>query len=419
MGDHARDVHRKSAAVADTQRSTLENTQLKALLEPLTIDHLRYAVPVPLESAIPHLYVHVPFCPSICPYCDFHVLTRHAGAVEAYLRELENDARQLETIHGRHALETLYIGGGTPSFLRDAELETLVGIVRAHFGWASLEATLEVNPGTVSKARAELWRELGFTRASVGVQSTQDDVLKFLGRTHDSRQAFAAINTLREAGLHVSADLITAVPGQDLERDLRALGALGLEHISCYTLTIEEGTPFHRQGVIVNEDDESKALELAEPILESFGLQRYEISNHAKPGLESRHNLAYWRNRFYFGLGAGAAGHYPALNRAEQIIAERRTNPHLGRWLEGERGELELITRIDFVTDALFSGLRLRSGIDIAELSNRAGLDVKTHFEAAFEDARQKNWLEWHDQTVRCTRAGWWVLNRVVSLFLT
>ncbi len=372
-----------------------------------------------LESAISHLYVHVPFCPSICPYCDFHVLTRRAGLVEAYLQELKRDAMQLEITYGRQTLETLYIGGGTPSFLRDAELEALVAIIREHFGWASLEATLEVNPGTVSKARAGLWRELGLTRASVGVQSTQDDVLKFLGRTHDSRQALMALETLRGAGLHVSADVITAVPGQNLEQDLRTLGALDLEHISCYTLTIEEGTPFHRQGVTINEDDETRALEIAEPMLESFGLKRYEISNHAKPGFESRHNLGYWRNRFYFGLGAGAAGHYPASNRGEGLIAERRTNPHLGRWLEGERGELELVTPEDFVTDALFSGLRLRNGIDIAELSNRAGFDVKARFSDAFETAQQKNWLEWHGQTVRCTRAGWWVLNRVVSLFLS
>jgi putative oxygen-independent coproporphyrinogen III oxidase len=373
---------------------------------------------VPLESAIPHLYVHVPFCPSICPYCDFHVLTRQAGVVESYLRELQRDAAQLEANYGRQQLETLYVGGGTPSFLRDAELEALVKIIRDHFGWASSEATLEVNPGTVSKARVKLWRDLGFTRASVGVQSTQDHVLKFLGRTHDSRQAMTALETLLDVGFHVSADLITAVPGQNLEQDLHALGGLHLEHLSCYTLTIEEGTPFHRQGVIVNEEDETHALEIAEPLLESYGLQRYEVSNHAKPGFESRHNIAYWRNRFYFGLGAGAAGHYPVLNGGE-VIAERRTNPHLGHWLEGQRGELEPVTRADFVTDALFSGLRLRSGVNIAKLSSRAGLDARAHFAPAFAQAEENNWLEWQGEIVRCTRAGWWVLNRVVSLFLT
>jgi putative oxygen-independent coproporphyrinogen III oxidase len=246
---------------------------------------------------IPHLYVHVPFCPSICPYCDFHILERRAGMVEAFLSELERDAAQLEHLYDRGELRTVYLGGGTPSFLRDAEITKLVQIIRKHFGWASQEATLEVNPGTVTKARAQLWRDLGFSRASLGVQSTQDHVLKFLGRTHDSRQAFSALEILLEAGFRVSADAITAVPDQDVERDLRALAGLGLEHMSCYTLTIEEGTPFARQGVTVREEDEERSLELAENILLEYGLVRYEVSNHAKPGFESRHNIAYWQNR--------------------------------------------------------------------------------------------------------------------------
>jgi putative oxygen-independent coproporphyrinogen III oxidase len=337
-----------------------------------------------------------------------------------YLKELKRDAQQLEAAHGRPDLKTLYVGGGTPSFLRDAELETLVTTIREHFGWAAQEATLEVNPGTVSKARVALWRELGFTRASVGVQSTQEGVLKFLGRTHNATQALEALNTLLEAGFEVSADLITAVPGQDLERDLRDLGGTGLNHISSYTLTIEPGTAFHRQGVAVLEEDEARALALAEPTLEAFGLRRYEVSNHAKPGFESLHNTAYWENRFYFGLGAGAAGHYPVLEAQSDsnIIAWRRTNPHLHEWLLGRRGEAEAVTRVDFVTDALFNGLRLRRGVNIADISRRAGLDVRTHFADAFGRCEARGWVRWDGDTVRATTAGTWVLNRVVTEFL-
>ena len=376
-------------------------------------------------TLIPHLYVHVPFCPTICPYCDFHVLERRAGLVEAYLNELETDARVLREQYGGTELTTLYVGGGTPSFLRDHELERLAGIIRTHFGWATREATLEVNPGTVSAARAKLWRELGFTRASVGVQSTQDSVLKFLGRTHDAKQALLALETLLAAGFQVSSDAITAVPGQNVEQDLRTLGALGLEHISCYTLTIEEGTAFFRAGVKVRAEDEELALELAESVLAEFGLARYEVSNHAKPGFESRHNIAYWQNRFYYGLGAGAAGHYPNLEMGSQdlalesqIIAYRRTNPHLSNWLTGERGEIEAVTRESFVTDALFSGLRLLSGVNLTDISTRAGLNAPDFFAPQFDKLVSQGLLEFEADVVRATSNGLWVLNQVISEFL-
>ncbi len=373
-------------------------------------------------NSIPHLYVHVPFCPTICPYCDFHVLERRAGLVESYLAELEREAKQLVAKHGTFPLETIYIGGGTPSFLRDAELEQLVSIIRNNFGWASLEATLEVNPGTVTSARASHWFDLGFTRASVGVQSTQDDVLRFLGRTHNTKQALTALETLQSTGFAVSADLITAVPDQNLELDIHTLGRLGLTHISCYTLTIEEGTPFHKQGVKILEEAEAHALEITEPLLETYGLQRYEVSNHAKQGKESLHNTAYWQNKFFYGLGAGAAGHYPQITNNHQhtadIIAMRRTNPHLAPWLEGQRGTPETISRAEFITDGLFNGLRLRAGIDTSELSQRAGLNAQEHFAKAFQTCFERGWLEQNKDMIRCTKAGWWVLNKVVSVFL-
>jgi oxygen-independent coproporphyrinogen-3 oxidase len=282
-----------------------------------------------------------------------------------------------------------------------------------------------VNPGTVSASRAKLWRDLGFSRASVGVQSTQNSVLKFLGRTHDATQALSALETLLEAGFHVSADAITAVPGQNVEQDLRTLGALGLEHISCYTLTIEEGTAFFRAGVKVRAEDEERSLELAESILAEFGLNRYEVSNHAKPKFESLHNIAYWHNRFYFGLGAGAAGHYPNLEIASQdvplesqVIAYRRTNPHLSNWLTGERGEIEPVTRESFITDALFSGLRLLRGVNLTEISSRAGLNAREFFAPQFEKLTTQGLLEFENEFVRATTNGLWVLNQVVSEFL-
>lgn len=384
---------------------------------------------------IRHLYAHVPFCPTICPYCDFYVLERRAGLVDAYLAELEREAASLSSEFASD-LTTIYVGGGTPSFLRDREITSFVSTVRNAFGWVpdfahGGEATLEVNPGTVTKSRAKLWRDLGFDRASVGVQSTQDDVLKFLGRTHDSRQALEALEILLETGFRVSADLITAVPRQDVERDLRALASVGLEHVSAYTLTIEDGTPFARQGVKVLEEDEERALELAESVLLEYGLERYEVSNHAKPGRESRHNIAYWQNRFWFGIGPSATGHYPIFSplpllgegSGVRVVSERRKNPPLQPWLEGERssiqnGLLEPVTPEEFVTDALFSGLRLKRGVNLTDLSSRTGIDVRVRFAAAFDSLQSRGLLEMNGDVVRATPDGVWVLNQVVSEFL-
>lgn len=371
--------------------------------------------PAEIDPVVRHLYVHVPFCPSICPYCDFHVLTRRAGLVEAYLAKIEQDAAQLAQQYDIR-LDTVYIGGGTPSFLRDSEIRALAGSIREHLGWGSLENTLEINPGTVSPARAELWRDLGFDRASVGVQSLHDPTLKFLGRTHDAGQARQAVQTLIQTGFRVSGDLITAVPGQPLDADIQGLVELGVGHVSAYTLTIEPGTEFARRGVTVGEDDERAGFERTEELLSAQGFARYEISNYALSGQESRHNLAYWQGRTYLGLGPGAAGHYPVASGSS--LSTRRTNPHLHEWLAGEQGEDLPIDATEYVTDALFMGLRLRSGMDLADLSRRSGLDVSQRYSKVIERHVERGLLVLDGQTLRATPAGWWVLNRVVTEFL-
>ncbi|WP_180970019.1 radical SAM family heme chaperone HemW [Deinococcus planocerae] len=363
-----------------------------------------------------HLYVHVPFCPSICPYCDFHVLTRRAGLVERYLEGIEAEAARLAQGYAVD-LDTVYLGGGTPSFLRDAELEALVGSIRRHLGWGRVENTLEVNPGTVSRERAGHWRRLGFDRASVGVQSLDDATLKFLGRQHDAEQAREAVTTLIGTGFRVSGDLITAVPGQPLEADIRGLVDLGVGHVSAYTLTVEPGTEFARRGVTVEEDDEREGFERTEALLGALGFTRYEVSNYARPGEESRHNLAYWHNRLSLGLGPGAAGHYPAEGESG-LLSRRWTNPPLHGWLAGERPEVQDVDAAEFVTDALFMGLRLRDGVDLAGLSRRSGVDVRAVYAEPIAANVRRGLLTLEGGRLRATSQGWWTLNRVVTDFL-
>lgn len=368
-----------------------------------------------MTEPVRHLYIHVPFCPSICPYCDFHVLTRKSGQVEAYLQQLEQEARALAQAYPTD-LDTVYLGGGTPSFLRESEMARLVETVQRHLGWGRLENTLEINPGTVSVGRAQHWRSLGFDRASVGIQSLDDATLRFLGRTHTAAQAKAAIATLQAQQFRVSGDLITAVPGQPLEADVRGLAELGLGHISAYTLTIESGTEFARRGVQVSEEAEREGFERTEGWLAEHGFERYEVSNYACPGQQSQHNRAYWMGKTYLGLGPGAAGHYPL--RLPGFLTMRRTNPHLHEWLAGEQGEELLVDPPEYVTDALFMGLRLREGLNITDLSRRSGLDVRQRYAEPLAANLERGWLEWQGDHLRATRAGWWILNRIVAEFL-
>ncbi len=362
-------------------------------------------------TPISHLYLHVPFCPTICPYCDFHVVRRQAGWVEAYLKRLLEEAGQLAGLWPLE-LETIYLGGGTPSFLRDRELAALVEGLRAAVGWAG-EVTLEVNPGTVSRARAELWRELGFTRASLGIQSLDDQVLRFLGRTHSSRAAREAASYLRQAGLRLSADLITAVPSQRLEREVASYLELDLEHLSAYSLTVEEGTEFARRGVEVAEEDEREAFYRTEELLAEGGLLRYEISNYARPGAESRHNLGYWTNAFYAALGPSAAGHYPSERPGE--LAQRRTAATLEGWLRGEGGEVLPVSPAQYASDAAFMGLRLERGIDLRALGGRTGLDLLGSWPQLLRRPLEGGLLELQGGQLRATRDGWWVLNQLVT----
>ncbi len=373
------------------------------------------------NPGVRHLYVHVPFCPTICPFCDFHVLERRAGAVDAYLVGLEREAAEVAPLVAPEGLRTVYLGGGTPSYLREGELARLVAIVERHLGWASEEATLEVHPQTVSAARARSWVGMGFDRLSLGVQSTQDDVLRFLGRPHDAASGLAALDAVLGAGARsVSADLITAVPGQDVRLDLERLAATGVDHLSAYTLTIEEGTPFARQGVEVDADAEAEALDLAGALLGAAGLARYEVSNHARAGHESAHNLAYWRNQTYLGIGPSASGLEPAPEGSPpDQVGQRRTNAPLARWLEEGRGPVEAVTGHDLLVEGVLTRLRLREGVDLDELSVVSGLDARTELAAPLAEVVAAGLAELvGERWLRPTPAGFTVLDQLATPFV-
>src|ERR1700682_3003657 len=265
-------------------------------------------------APITHLYVHIPFCARICPYCAFYKERADSSQTQRFCEALLCEVNERRT-RLSVAPETIFIGGGAPTALTTAQLRYLLGGVRDRVDLSAMrEWTVEANPGSVSPRKAELLRSLGANRISLGVQSWDDELLKLLGREHNAAQAEASFHLLREAGFtNLNIDLMFGLPGQTLaqwEETLRKTIALGPEHISTYCLTYEEDTEFfaRQQRGEFREDSDSDArfLESAMQLLERAGFEHYEISNYARTGYASLHNRAYWAGEDYVGLGPSA-----------------------------------------------------------------------------------------------------------------
>jgi putative oxygen-independent coproporphyrinogen III oxidase len=381
---------------------------------------------IPLQS----LYIHVPFCPHICPYCDFHKMRRNDGLVEAYLERLEEEARERYQEFPVQ-LETLYFGGGTPSHLSDMELTQIITVLKETWGFpAKLETTLEADPLTFDKERLKFFRDLGFSRLSIGLQSTQDNVLKFLGRTHTGQEGLEAVTNALEAGFEVSADLITGIEGQDTAKDLHTLAQTGVNHISVYSLTIEPFTPFALRGVQRNEDKEANDYELTNQILSSYGLERYEVSSHARAGHEAKHNQVYWHGDYFLALGPSAAGFIQVPGSRFQVSEVlpkpetrnpkpfRYTNPPIKAWLNHEAPEIIDITPERYVQDVLMTGLRTRQGVDVMRLEQRTNINILTHYHEHIDLFINHGLLRFDNYHLSATRAGLLQLNGIVSRFL-
>jgi oxygen-independent coproporphyrinogen-3 oxidase len=339
------------------------------------------------------VYVHVPWCRHVCPYCDFNVHASsappEADDLAAYVAELTAWAARPEW--DRRAIRTLYLGGGTPSLLSPATVARLLDAARRLGLQADAEVTLEANPGTVTRDRLAAYRNAGVSRISLGAQSFQTPLLRTLGRDHSADETRAAVAAVRHAGFdNLSLDLIFAVPGQTLETwidDLAQATALGPAHVSAYALTWEEHTPFHAwraQGRVVAVDDdlESAMADVADAHLAAAGLVRYEISSWARPGLESRHNTGYWDGTDYLGLGPGAHSFH-----ASGSTARRWWNVRLpqgwraavaarGTAVDGEEVLVDAEARSDFVV----AGLRRLAGVDVAAFERRFGITLPAAF---------------------------------------
>jgi len=325
---------------------------------------------------IHHVYVHIPFCARICPYCAFYkdLLDRSQTwrFCEAILRELEQHRTRFEI-----PPQTIYFGGGTPTALTTGQLESLLQVFRERIDLSSVEEwTIEANPGSVSLRKATLLRKLGVTRISLGVQSWDDKLLKVLGREHSAQQAELSFRILREAGfLNINVDLMFGLPGQTIEQwkaTLQKTIVLQPDHISAYCLTFEEDTEFfvrHARGEFQqNADTDAEFFEMAMSILEDAGYEHYEISNYARPGFSSVHNRAYWLGKDYLGIGPSAVSTFGM--RRWQNICDYRS--YIDRVLSGQspRASVESLTADMKRTERIALSLRTRDGVSASELKH-------------------------------------------------
>ncbi|MDB5372781.1 MAG: coproporphyrinogen oxidase, partial [Belnapia sp.] len=356
------------------------------------------------------LYIHWPFCAAKCPYCDFNSHVRdsidQARWRDGLRRELAHEAARANA-GGRRPLASIFFGGGTPSLMDPATAAALIADARALFDApADLEITLEANPTSVEAARLAEIRDAGVNRLSLGVQALDGAALRFLGRRHDAAQALAALELGRSLFPRLSFDLIYARPDQPeaaWRAELRQALALAADHLSLYQLTIEPGTRFateYARGAFTLPDADEAARLYWATVEEAarFGLAPYEISNYAKPGAESRHNLVYWRYGDYLGIGPGA--HQRLLLNGQLLAGRRHRAPE--EWLarverdgHATTAEESLSPR-DRAREALLMGLRLTEGIDPARLRARSGLDLAEALDPAMLTAcLDEDYLEW------------------------
>ena len=359
------------------------------------------------------LYVHIPFCLSKCRYCDFVSFPGRQADWDAYLLRL---AGEMSSFSGR-VFETVYIGGGTPSLLSRDQLSGLFKAIQTHFTIAAdAEISCEINPGTVTEALARHLYALGVNRVSLGAQSFSDRLLKTLGRAHASRDVARSLSLLRQAGFtNISLDLMQGIPGQtlgDAKASLEAAAASGTRHISCYSLTVEEGTPLSRdiqagKLALPDEDAERAMADAAREILEGAGFRQYEISNFAQEGYACRHNCGYWRRLPYLGVGLAAHSFQNGTRTAN--------TQDLDAYLYGVTVvSREQISPEESRFETLMLGLRMTEGISLHDFAAQYGVTFESLYGDTARRLERGGLLTWEKERVKLTRRGMDIQNTVL-----
>jgi oxygen-independent coproporphyrinogen III oxidase len=367
------------------------------------------------------LYFHIPFCKQACHYCDFHFSTNQTLKQELVNQLAEELSLQKDYLEGE-PIETIYLGGGTPSLLTAQELELLFTAIQKNYQVATdIEVTLEANPDDLNSQKLNELKAAGVNRLSIGIQSFDENVLTFINRAHTATEALGCVDAAHKAGINnISIDLIYSIPGQDdnmLQKNLATALALRPNHISAYSLTVEEKTVFGRWAskgklLAMEEDQSAQQFELVMDLLTQNGYQHYEISNYCLPGFQSKHNTSYWKGKKYLGLGPSAHS-YNGGTRQFNI-----SNNHL--YIKSiQKGivpfEREELTNENKINEYLITSLRTEWGCNLNYLIEQFGYDLATHNKPYLNQLVANSLINLSENTITLTRAGKLLADRIAS----
>ena len=404
------------------------------------------------------LYLHIPFCERKCAYCDFLSAPADLPVRISYIKKLQEEIVYCGAQYGEYQVSSIFFGGGTPTILEGYQLAAILETVKEHFNITTdAEITVECNPGTLTAGKAEKLVQAGFNRLSMGLQSADDRELHLLGRIHNFAQFLESYDLARKAGFrNINVDLMSALPGQTLKSwqdTLQKVTALRPEHISAYSLIIEEGTPFYERfaederireegghpRLLPEEDVERQMYELTETFLHTKGYERYEISNYAKPGYECRHNCGYWTRKDYLGLGLGASSlvehqrfqntselktyleqeYSPQCEGQHERIAETiQLQEETGLTQTGHHIHIETLDKKSEMEEFMFLGLRLMAGISRQQFEKKFQVTLNSVYGEVFRKLKGEQLIEEVAGYVRLTEHGIDVSNYVLAEFL-
>lgn len=355
---------------------------------------------------IKHLYIHVPFCKTICSYCDFCHVTYNEDLVNKWLSRFKEEIKEC----GNEQYETIYIGGGTPTSLSDDNLEELLKLVRPHANNIQ-EYTIEINPDTLSSSKADILVKYGINRASIGLQSSSNEILKLLNRNHTFQDVKRCVELLRQKGIsNISLDIMYSLPNQtmdDLKNTINDVLGLNVPHLSLYSLTIEENTIFGKKGYkSLDEDMEADMYEYNVNTLTDNGYIQYEVANFSKPGYESKHNLGYWHYEDFRGLSCGSSSKIGNL-RYDKV---RSINKYLN---SKDIIETEYpLEKEDMMFENIMMSLRLKEGLDIEEFNRKYNTNLTEIYKKGINNPN----IEIYDNHLICTNRE--ILNSVLVDFM-